>query len=147
MPVFINIANIVVEKSTIARKYNGGIDQFKIDYSFGPEKRHQEDDKLFSIAFMGIDDSEIKYLISKGLSFDNDTKTSEDFVIVYMHGGGAWKVNWLDCNATFAWHKQCASSQIKRAQEIENMLMNDIYTANERGENLFETISHKYIKK
>ena len=64
MPVFINIANIVVEKSTIARKYNGGIDQFKIDYSFGPEKRHQEDDKLFSIAFMGIDDSEIKYRFS-----------------------------------------------------------------------------------
>lgn len=140
MPVFINIANIVVEKATIEKKYQGGIKQFKIDYSFGAGKLHQEDDELFAIAFQNIFDSDISELVEMGLEFDTVSNFSNDFAILFMHGGDSWKVDWLEHNAVFAWHKKCDPKQIERAQEIGNSLMDDINAAFECGENPFKTI-------
>jgi len=102
MPVFIHLANIIVEKATIKKKYQGGIKQFKIDYSFGEVKRHQEDDELFAIAFQNILDFEIGYLVEKGLDFDAVNTCSNDFAILLMHGNDSWKVDWLEHNAAFA---------------------------------------------
>jgi hypothetical protein len=140
VPVYINIANIVVEKATIEKKYQGGIKQFKIDYSFGEGKLHQEDDELFAIALQNIFESDISDLVEKGLDFDAVNDWSNDFAILLMHGGDSWKVDWLEHNAVFAWHKKCDPKQIETAQEIGNMLMDDINAAFERGENPFKTI-------
>lgn len=143
MHVFINIAIIIIRNETIASNYKGGIDQFKMDYSFGKGKRHQEDDDLFSLAFMNIDQAELEYLSSKGLGYDEASNSPNDFVIVYMHGGCAWKVDWLDCNAVFAWHKACDPIQIERAEKIGNMPMVDINATFDKWVNLFETIRQK----
>jgi len=140
MPVFIDKASIIIEKITVENKYEGGIEQFKADYSFGEGKRHQEDNEIFMIAYMNLYDSNIWELVKCGLDFDKEKQISNDFAILYSHGGESWDVDWLENNGVFAWHKDCEPELIERANEIGNMLMDDITVANERGENLFGVI-------
>ena len=140
MPVYIHLANIVIQKSTIKEKYNGGIKQFKTDYDYGEGKYHQEDDELFSIAYQNLYRGEFQYLSEKGLHYDKLNDFSKDFVPAFRYGGLLWKSDWLDANVVFAWHKDCEPKQITRAQQIGNMLMDDFIAANERGERLFATI-------
>ena len=146
MPVYIEIANIVIEKQTIQKKYKGGIRQFKIDYSFGEGKLHKEDDELLLLAYMNLFDSDIRYLINKGLQHDEVNQSSNDFAILYMYGGDTWKVDWLDSNAAFAWHKKCDPKQIEQAQKIGNSYVDDIKAAIDRGENPFQTIKSKFLR-
>ncbi len=144
MPVFINnVANIIIQKTTIKEKYIGGIKQFKIDYSYGDETYNQEDDELFSITYQNLYSGEFQYLYEKGLHYDKLNDYSKDFVPAFYFGGLLWKADWLNANAAFAWHKDCEPKQIERAQQIGNMLMDDIIAANERGEKLFATIRKK----
>jgi hypothetical protein len=143
MPVYIHIANIIVEKTKIEEKYEGGIKQFKEDYCIGEETFHQEDDELFSIVRQNLYYHDFHDLSNKGLHYDEVNDYSEDFVAAHRFGGLMWKTNWIDSNAVFAWHKSCDPSQIERAQEIGNMLYDDIVAAADRGEILLNTIRTK----
>ncbi len=37
MPVYLHLANLIVDKAAVARKYAGGIEQFRLDYKIGEE--------------------------------------------------------------------------------------------------------------
>jgi len=56
MPVYIELANLIVPKPVIEKKYAGGADHFRKDYSIDGDNHHQEDDLLFSISRMNCDD-------------------------------------------------------------------------------------------
>ena len=139
MPTFIEIANIVVPKLIIEKKFSGGIIEFKEYFGFGHGKRHQEDDELFSIAYMNLVDDDLVFLHSKGLDFDKNK--SNDFVVVFRYGGLAWEVDWLETNGTFVWHKECKKEQKQLALQIGDMEMDEIAKAYESGEDPWQTIA------
>lgn len=144
MPTFIHLANLVFDKNTIANKYNGGCDQFRIDYNIDSNEFNQEDDELFSISAMNINEFDIDLLIERGLAFDNKLNQSNDFVAITRYGGALWKTDWFNHNGTFAWHSNCNEDQKKKAIEIaEKMTMDKIQEFAEKGINVFETIRTK----
>ncbi len=52
MPVYLHLANLIVDKAAVDRKYAGGIEKFRLDYNIGGDNCNQEDDELFNIARM-----------------------------------------------------------------------------------------------
>jgi len=141
MPTFIHLANLIFEKKIIAEKYTGGCNQFRIDYNIDANEFNQEDDDLFSISAMNLNEFEIDILIERGLKFDNQSNRSNDFVAVKRYGGALWQTDWLSDNGTFAWHSNCKDDQKKKAIEItEEMTMDRIQELADKGINMFETI-------
>jgi hypothetical protein len=82
MPVYLHLANLIVDKAAVARKYAGGIEQFRLDYKIGEENYNQEDDELFNIARMNIDEFDIERLTSKGLHYEEEPEFSTEFVSI-----------------------------------------------------------------
>lgn len=143
MPVYLHLANLVFSKEAISTKYKGGKNQFRIDFQIGISKVNQEDDELFLIAKMNIDEFNFAELIEKGLSYDSVNNYSSDFVAITRYGGSIWSVDWLIENNTFAWHSQCADNQKEKAIEVgEKMTMDKIQELQEKGINVFETIKN-----
>jgi hypothetical protein len=139
MPVYLHLANLVFDKRIITDKYDGGCTQFKIDFEIEKSNVNQEDDELFLVAKMNMDEFDFSTLIKKGLSYNNNF--SNDFVAISRYGGAHWKTEWLKCNAIFAWHSCCSQSQKDRAVEIgEELTMDKIQELMEEGVNVFETI-------
>ena len=143
MPVFIHLANLIFSKEIITDKYKGGENQFRIDFQIGKSEVNQEDDELFLIAKMNIDEFNIRELVEKGLSYNDLQNYSSDFVAITRYGGATWTVDWLKENKTFAWHTKCSKVQKEKAIEIgEKMTMDKIQELQEKGINLFETIKN-----
>lgn len=140
MPIYVDLANLIVEKETIRRKYQGGIEQFRLDYSFGEESLNQEDDFLFSLTTMNISEFRIDELVAKGLHFDKATQSSTDFTLIQRYGDFLWKLEGLTHNNVFVWHVNTPAHQILRAKEIGNMLMDDLLKLLDAGENPLKTI-------
>ena len=141
MPVYLHLANLVFDKKTIEKKYQGGCDQFRIDWDIQNNENDQEDDELFLIAAMNIQDFNIDHLTSKGLEFDGNLGFSNDFVGITRYGGLTWEANWLKENSTFAWHINCKNDQMQKAIDIgENMTVDKFQELAEKGIDVFETI-------
>ncbi len=104
MPVYLHLANLIVDKAAVARKYAGGIEQFRLDYHIGGENYNQEDDELFNIARMNIDEFDIERLTARGLHYEEEPEFSPDFVLKYRYDKTMWDVPWLDYTIIFAWH-------------------------------------------
>jgi len=139
MPVFLHLANLVFDKKIITHKYDGGCSQFKIDFEIEKSNVNQEDDELFLVAKMNMDEFDLSTLIKKGLSYKNNF--SNDFVAISRYGGAHWKTDWLNENGTFAWSSNCDQNQKDRAVEIgEVMTMDKIQELAEEGINVFKTI-------
>ncbi len=49
MPVYLHLANLIVDKAAVAHKYAGGIAQFRLDYKIGGDSYYQQFDELFNI--------------------------------------------------------------------------------------------------
>lgn len=141
MPVFIHLANLVIPKSIVEKKYPGGVNQFRKEYKIDKENYHQEDGELFSLAAMNSSEFDIVDLIETGISYDSKTNFSEDFTIIHRYGGAEWEPSWLRHNSVFVWHKDCNPEKIKKAEEIANITMDKIAEAFDRGEKPWETIS------
>jgi hypothetical protein len=47
--VFLHVFNLIVSKKTIAEKYLGGIEQYRLDYNIPASEINQEDDEVFSL--------------------------------------------------------------------------------------------------
>ena len=116
MPVYLHLANLVFDKKAITQKYTGGCNQFRIDHSIGSNKYNQEDDELFSLSAMNLNDFSIDTLIEEGLTFDQEFSHSNDFVAVTRYGGAECQANWFNHNGTFAWHVNCDKKQEGRAK-------------------------------
>jgi hypothetical protein len=141
MPVHIQLANLVFSKAIIEKKYTGGIRQFRLDFNIGTSEVNQEDDELFLVAQMNLDEFDIRELVNKGLSFDPSKTYSYDFVAVTRYGGYLWSVDWLEGNTTFAWHTQCAEWQKEKAIYLSEEITMDVVAEQwEKGIDVFETI-------
>ena len=141
MPIYIHLANMIVDKKIIDTKYYGGCNQFRIDWDIDAGIYNQEDDELFGVARMNADEFDIEKLIQGGLEYNEDTENSNDFVIITRYDGALWQTDWLDNNGIFAWHSNCIQEQKDRALHIgEVMTMQEVIDLSEKGVNVFETI-------
>ena len=145
MPVYLHIFNLIIDKKAIIKKYSGGIEQFRIDYEIPLSEINQEDDELFSLGQMNVDQFDIDSLIAKGLSYDINEHKSDEFTIVYRYGDFIWDVNWLKHNRVFAWHVDTSIDLKLKMDRICNMTMDDISKQMEEGNKLFRTIKHEQI--
>ncbi len=140
MPIFHTLASLIVEKEVVARKYAGGVEQFRLDYKIGGENYHQEDDELFCIARMNVDEYDLERLTEKGLHYDEEKDFSTDFVIKRRFAEPLWPAPWLQYSGLFAWHINAKPEQIARAHEIGAMTFDDIEKHRARGIELFGPI-------
>ena len=140
MPVYIELANLIVPKPVIEKKYAGGADQFRTDYSIDGDNYHQEDDLLFSISRMNCDDYDLNKLVEKGLDYDFKEGRSTDFTILSRYGGVLWDMDWLEYNGMFAWHINTEEEKIDMARKRNELTMDKISEMFELGMNPFKTI-------
>lgn len=145
MPVYIHVYNLIINKKAIQEKYEGGLEQFRIDYKISQTLYNQEDDELFSIGRMNADELNLDKLISKGLSYDDTTHTSQDFTIIYRYGGSEWDVNWLEHDALFAWHIDTSEELKAKVDSIGKMYAEDIFKEMEKGNNLLRAFRKEDI--
>ncbi len=139
MPVCIDLANLIFNKKSIEEKYLGGSAQFRIDWKIGESKRNQEDDELFLIAKMNLDEFDIDRISKAGLTYSNSV--SDDFVAVSRYGGSLWEVDWIEQNAMFAWHINCSQEQKDKAiYHGEKLTMEEIADMEEKGIDVYATI-------
>ena len=140
MPIYIHLANLIVPKPVIEKKYAGGADQFRTDYSIDGDNRHQEDDLLFSISRMNCDDYDLNKLVEKGLDYDFKEGRSTDFTILSRYGGVLWDMDWLEYNDMFAWHINTEEEKIDMARKRNELTMDKISEMFDLGMNPFKTI-------
>ena len=140
MPIYIHPANLIIAKKSVETRYDGGIFQFRLDYINPTQQYNQEDNELFAIARMNVDELPVEELIDKGLHFDNELQYSTDFVIRPRYGVYSWKADWITDNAVFAWDQDADASLILKAQEIAMYPLNEIDELFEIGKNPFQTI-------
>jgi len=141
MPIYLDLANLIFSKAIIEAKYQGGCEQFRKDWNITDSNRNDEDDELFMLAAMNVDEFDLDPLLEKGLSFDDEKQSSTDFVAVGRYEGALWETNWLKANASFAWHVNCKKEQQERAIEIsEHMTMDVIEDYLNKGIEVLKTI-------
>ena len=126
MPIYIHPATLVIDKKAVVKKYKGGLEQFRKDYSMPKSDRMQEDDELIAINAFNPEDIDIENLVTNGLSFDEVNQYSNDFAFVLRYSSEYWKVDWLMDNSVFAWHINTHQKCKERAIEISEMPMQNI---------------------
>jgi hypothetical protein len=97
MAIDLEFINLVVLKSTLEAKYQGGIEQFKKDL---PNQSLREDDELIRFGCMNWNDLEHFSLLieSKGLEYKEQETT--DYVVISTLQGALWQVDWLGFEAS-----------------------------------------------
>ena len=140
MPIYIELANLIVQKSIVKSKYKGGVETFINDFSIKKDNRHQEDDLLFSISKMNCDEFNVDTFVEKGLDYNFESDKSTDFTILSRYGGILWKVDWLDFNDMFAWHINTEKDKIEMAKKRNELTMDKISEIFDLGLNPFNTI-------
>lgn len=145
MPIYLRNYNLIIKKSSVSENYRGGMAQFRKDYEIGTSEVNQEDDELFAIGFMNIADSDIDQIIEKGLHYDEARKQSDEFCILYRYASEpSWETPWLKHNNVFAWHSNTHADNIKKAEAISRMSMDEIIKHSEEGNDPFGVI--RYIQ-
>ena len=122
MPVLIHLANLIIPKSIVEKKYPGGLKKFREENDLEGENHNQEDDELFSISRKFIHEFDLGILIEKGFGFDKRNHRSDDFILLPGKGKAPWEVEWLRKNDVFVWHKDADPEQINRADFIAHEL-------------------------
>lgn len=126
MPIAIELVNLLIPKDVVAKKYLGGESQFIQDFNINDSNnRHSQDDELFSIAAMNADEYDIDALKSRGLEFNSEASSSNDYVICSRYGGFYWNVDWIEGNYMFIWHKRATQNKVERAIHIETKMTMD----------------------
>lgn len=140
MPVYLNLANLIVLKSSVVKSYRGGLEQFRLDYHINSENLNQEDDLLFSITRMNVDEFDLDSLVDNGLHYDDSNCRSMDFTIHGRLSGFVWEIDWLAENAVFAWHKEDNPDLIGKAILMGQITMDEVVKMQDAGLNPFDTI-------
>lgn len=92
MAIELEFINLVVRKSTLEEKYQGGIEQFRKDL---PNRSLREDEDLVRFGCMNWNDLKhfTDIIVAKGLEYkDQETK---DFVVISSLKGALWEVDWI----------------------------------------------------
>ncbi len=86
MPIPIEFINLIIRKSTLETKYQGGIEQFIKDV---PNQSFGEDDELVRFGCMNGTDLEkfIDLILKRGLEYKE--METEDFVIINTYSGSS----------------------------------------------------------
>jgi hypothetical protein len=142
MPIYLNLANFIVDKKAIENHYTGGLEAFRafFEKDFGFWK--QEDNQLFSLVRMNYDEFNIDHLIDNGLFFDEEKQHSNHFVMYQRHHGFFWQVDWLKDNRVFAWHVDSNEKEIAEVNRISNMTLDEIHEVRLKGRELFNAIRY-----
>jgi len=140
MPVYICPANLIVDKAAVAAKYPGGIDRFRSDFRIDGDNFHMEDDQLFALVSLNVDEFDVDRLIDGGLHFDEAAQYSTDFVLKPRYGDNLWSCDWLLDNEVFAWHVNASGESLEKMERICAMTMDEIIALQERGEEPFSAI-------
>ncbi len=92
MAIELEFINLVIRKSTLEEKYQGGLAQFKLDL---PNRSMREDEQLIRFGCMNWRDLEhfTDVIVSKGLEYKDQETT--DFVVISALDGALWKVDWI----------------------------------------------------
>jgi hypothetical protein len=100
MSIPIEFINLIIRKSTLESKYQGGIEQFIKDV---PNQSFREDEELVRIGFMNGNDLEkfIDLTLERGLEYKE--KLTDDFVIINTFSGSSWDVSWLEHDYVECW--------------------------------------------
>lgn len=137
MPIWIDIANLVVTKEALQAKYPGGIEGFRSDLRFDPvNKAGQEDDELVSFGAMEIESllGRLEALRSAGLCYEEAHASENDMVLVQRYGGASLRPGWLRINSLYVWHASCAPRLQELVAGIVKLDMDEFIARRERGE-------------
>jgi hypothetical protein len=116
MRIYLHLTNFIVDKNAVSSKYLGGIDSFRQRYIVESEPYNQEDNHLFSITRLNVDEFDVNDFVENGLSYDELGQNSTDFTIYTRLTGLLWQVDWLRENRIFAWHIGCDEEEIKEVE-------------------------------
>ena len=140
MPIYIHLANLIINKSAIEQKVKGGCAAFREHKIFTNIELNQEDNDVFSLTRMNPDEFDTGTLQEMGLDYNEIEDKSTDFTMVTRYGGVLWKVVWLEQNGIYAWHVNSSPEETNLAKEKSNMFMSDAIKQIEQGENPFPVI-------
>ena len=139
MPIYIDLSNLIIPKSIIEERYNGGLDSFRDRFINSNNPRNQEDDELFQIAKMNPDEFNFQIFESEGLYLKKG-----DYDIINKYGYQASE-NWLKIKFPFIYHSNCEPMQIKLAHHLASMTMDVIMKEQEKGFSLTQEINKTTI--
>jgi hypothetical protein len=131
---------LIVLKSSVVKSYRGGLEQFRLDHHINNESLNQEDDLLFSITRMNVDEFDLDSLVDNGLHYDDSNSRSRDFTIHGRLSGFIWEVGWLTENAVFAWHQEDDPDLIRKSILMGQITMDEVVKMQDAGLNPFDTI-------
>lgn len=132
MPIYLHPANLIIQKSTIIQKYNGGIEGFRKDFISSNNPYNQEDNELFSLSKLNAYEFDISDLVLKGLTYESKNNSSEDFVVQTRLDGFLWKANWIRDNRVFAWHINSKVIELEQVHKISDLTPEQIDDFTER---------------
>jgi hypothetical protein len=100
MPIPIEFKNLIIRKSTLDEKYQGGLEQFIEDV---PNKSFREDNELVRYGCMNGNALErfIDLILERGLEYKD--KETIDFVVINSLSGVSWEVDWLENDLESCW--------------------------------------------
>lgn len=141
MPIQLDIANIILTKEIVAKKYKGGIEQFRIDFLTVPEgyedlhKINTEDDELFGLGQQDYDYFNFEKLALGGFSNEYiDTEQEGVAIILRYSEEKVAKQDWLTFTSAFAWHKDCNAASIAKAEKLSKITVSELMALFEKGE-------------
>ncbi len=100
MSIPIEFINLIIRKSTLESKYQGGLEQFIKDVS---NQSFRDDMELVRFGCMNGNDLEkfIELTLERGLEYKE--KDTDDFVIINTYSGSSWEVKWLEHDFVNCW--------------------------------------------
>lgn len=147
MPIFIHRANLIIPKKVVEQKYAGGEKKFREENDFSGNNQNQEDDELFGISRKFIHEFDLGILIAKGFDYNRSLHFSNDFMLLPRKGKAPWRVDWLDTNGVFVWHKSSDPQHIERANFIAHEIdIEMVKRSAELGVNLLKPIRNNRNK-
>ena len=93
MPIPIEFINLIIRKSTLETKYQGGLEQFIKDV---PNESFREDGELVRYGCINGNALErfIDLILERGLEYKD--KDTIDFVVINTLSGASWNIDWLE---------------------------------------------------
>lgn len=111
MPLYIHLANLVLQKSEIESKYKGGLSQFIKDSHWGKAEYDSQDDELLLFASMNSDEFDFEFLDKAGFV------EIQDYFVITRYSSQENLPDWLQQNGVFMWHCNCLQNQIQLAKK------------------------------
>lgn len=111
MPLYLNLANLIVQKQNIESKYPGGLAAFLTDSKWGNVEFDSQDDELILFAAMNSDEFDFEFFEKAGFI------EYEDYIVLTRYVSEEKLPDWLQQNPVFVWHTDCPTNQVKLVEK------------------------------